>query len=97
LDLKEGKDMEDKKPETKCCVCQLPIEDKEEQEWAKNQENHPGVLGTPHRKCYDKVCKEDPDTPWTDPISGEVDYETMAEDLGVETGEEEWDEGAEFY
>lgn len=28
----------------------------------------------------------DPDGPWTDPISGEVDYEAMEEDLGVNTG-----------
>jgi len=79
-------------PEMKCFVCQFPIETEEEQKWAENQENHPGVLGTLHRKCYDKVCEQHPDTPWEDPISGEVDYEAMAEDLDVDTGEE-WEEG----
>lgn len=39
----------------------------------------------------------DPDLPWTDQISGEVDYEVMAEDLGVSDGtdgegyDEDWD------
>jgi len=90
--LEERKSVEEKpKTEMKCCVCQQSIEDEEEQKWAENQENHPGVLGTLHRKCYDEVCEERPDTPWEDPISGEVDYEAMAEDLGMGTGEEEWE------
>lgn len=36
--------------------------------------------------------EEDPEAPWKDPISGEVDYEAMEEDLGLDTGmrEEEY-------
>jgi len=77
--------------EVDCVLCNTPIKDEEDLEFAVDQENHPGVLGPCHKKCYDKVCEEEPDAPWKDPISGEVDYEAMAEDLGVDTGEE-WDE-----
>jgi len=80
----------------KCGLCNLPIESEEEQKWASDNENHPGVLGPCHESCYGKLCEGQPDLPWTDPISGEVDYEAMAEDLDVDTGEEEWDEGAEY-
>jgi hypothetical protein len=72
-----------------CVSCTLPIEDEEEQKWAEDPANHPGVLGPLHQKCYDKACAEKPDLPWTDPISGEVDFEAMEEDLGVSTIEEE--------
>ena len=81
-----------------CCVCHLDVVDKD-LEWAREQANHPGVLGVLHEKCYDNCCKEEPDLPWTDPISAEVNYTEMAEDLGVdcgETAEEEfWDETGE--
>jgi len=72
-----------KKSEIKCTICHFLIKDEEEQKWAAGNGNHPGVLGPVHHKCYDKACEEDPDLPWTDPISGEVDYQTMSEDLGV--------------
>jgi hypothetical protein len=72
-----------------CVVCRLAIDGQEEQEWAEDNSNHPGVLGPVHQKCYDKTCDGQPDAPWTDPISGEVDFEAMAEDLGVDNPEEE--------
>jgi len=84
------------KPKPKCVLCDLPIEDEKEQQWASDNANHPGVLGPCHESCYRKSCEQQPDLPWTDPISGEVDYEAMAEDLDVDTGEEEWEEGAEY-
>jgi len=74
-------------------LCQFLIEDEKERKWAVDNCNHPGILGPVHYKCYDKACKEEPDLPWTDPISGEVDYHAMGEDLGVEDPEaEEWGE-----
>jgi len=79
----------------KCCGCQRPLKTKEDREFAENHETHPGVLGTICPECYDNQCLEHPDTPWKDPISGEIDYEAMAEDLGVATGEEEEEE--EYY
>jgi hypothetical protein len=81
------------KPRTSepCISCKLLVEG-EELTWAEEQQNHPGVLGIVHQKCYDKICEAEPDTPcWTDPISGEVDYEAMQEDLSVSTGEE-WED-----
>lgn len=70
-----------------CCICHLDVVGKE-LAWAKNQANHPGVLGILHEKCYDAACKDEPDLPWTDPISGETDFDEMAEDLGCpELGE----------
>jgi len=92
--------MGESKTEMKCIICQLPIADEEEQKWAENQENHPGVLGTLHKKCYDKVCQERPETPWEDPISGEVDYGEMADDLGIWPGTEDdiWEqEEGDYY
>jgi len=38
---------------------------------------------------YDYEDPEDPLEPWTDPISGEVDYEQMEGDLGIDTGIDE--------
>lgn len=82
-----------KKNEVKCTICHFLVEDEKEQKWAADNQNHPGVLGPVHHKCYDKACQEDPDLPWTDPISGEVDYDAMSEDLGVANPEsEEWEQ-----
>jgi len=75
-----------------CVLCDKEIENEEEQEWAFDNANHLGVLGPCHKKCYDKACDEEPDLPWQDPISGEVDYEAMKEDLGVIDGTEEEEE-----
>jgi len=86
----------EKKSEPKCVICNLQITDEEEQQWASDGENHPGILGPCHINCYGNAVTNHPDLPWTDPISGEVDYEAMAEDLDVDTGEEEWDEGNEY-
>jgi len=71
----------------KCVLCDEPIEDKEEQQWALNNANHPGVLGPCHQRCYDKEREEGPLNPWEDPIRG-----AMVEDYDVDTGEEDWDE-----
>jgi len=75
-----------------CVVCGLPIVDEEEKKFAEDQEAHPGILGKVCRRCYNKECDEHPDLPWEDPISGEVDWEGMTEDLGVDTGYDEYDE-----
>jgi len=81
----------------KCIACQRPLKTKEDREFAENQCNHPGVLGTICPQCYGKECEEYPETPWEDPISGEVDYEAMAEDLDVDTGEWTEEEEEELY
>ena len=81
--------------ELTCCVCKKPIPEKEK-EYAELPENHPGVLGPIHPACYDKLVTACPDLPWTDPITGEINYDEMAEDLGVDgDGYEDEDEGDE--
>jgi len=85
--------MTGKQHQLRCVVCNLALESKEDIEFAKDDANYPGILGPVHQKCYDKVCKERPETPWEDPISGEVNWDAMHEDLGVENPEaEEWGE-----
>lgn len=74
-----------------CTLCDKEIVE-EEQEWACDNANHPGVLGSCHRKCYEKACDEEPDLPWQDPLTGMVDYDAMKEDLGVVDGTEEEEE-----
>lgn len=66
---------------------------------AECQACHPGFLGTICDNCYGVLVEEEPDLPWTDPISGRVDYEAMEGDLGVVTGVEDWilDEDEGFY
>lgn len=71
-----------------CCVCGLPVEGKDK-EFSEDQEQHPGILGEVHPKCYEKACKEEPDLPWKDPISGEVDFQSMGEELGIWPATEE--------
>jgi len=71
-----------------CYGCNKLLEG-EEKEFAEEQAAHPGMLGLYCPDCYKKACDEDPSIPWTDPISGETDYEEMAEALGFET-ERDW-------
>ena len=79
-----------------CVVCEKVIEEKD-RDYAENQENHIGILGVVHPSCYGATIEMEPDLPWTDPISGEVDYEGMAEDLGVASGEPDELLEQEFY
>ncbi len=71
----------------KCTVCKTRIEE-EQKEFAEDQSAHPGILGLIHKECWDYITDVQPDLPWTDPISGEVDFEGMANDLGVDSGED---------
>lgn len=74
-----------------CVSCSNPIR-KADEAFAQDQQTHPGVLGLIHQNCYEKEVDVRPETPWEDPISGEIDYEGMAEDLGVSDGSEEGEE-----
>jgi hypothetical protein len=65
----------------KCDFCKQELTG-EDLEFAKDPAAHPGVLSLVCPKCYNKSCEADPAEPWTDPISGEVDWEQMEEDLG---------------
>lgn len=78
----------------KCCVCGLPIEGEDERKFAEDQAQHPGILGYVHPKCYKIACKEDSNLPWTDPISGEIDFQAMGEVLGISpaTEDEVWED-----
>ena len=73
---------------SKCQICEKEIPE-EQREFAENQEAHPGILGIIDPECYAKVDQEDPALPWTDPISGELDFEEMEQDLSVSTGDED--------
>jgi len=89
--------MSEKIESEECCVCHLDVVG-EDLAWAKEQANHPGVLGILHPQCYNKTCDEEPAAPWTDPISGEVDFDGMAEDLGCpEMGDNYDGEGEEAW
>lgn len=75
-----------------CDACNQPLTSADE-ELAKNQENHPGILGMICQTCYRKAVDERPELPWEDPISGEVDYVMMQQDLGVDCGDDmDWEE-----
>lgn len=63
---------------------------------AENQATHPGFLGTICDNCYKVMLDEEPELPWTDPISGRVDYEEMEADLGIDSGRDDWMEDEEF-
>jgi hypothetical protein len=39
---------------------------------------------------------DDPEAPWRDEISGEVDYEAMKDDLGIDDGTEDIDEDGDW-
>ncbi len=78
-----------------CYGCKKLLEG-EELEFAEEPAAHPGLLGPYCPKCYHDAVEEAPDLPWTDPISGEVDFDEMASDLGVDSPrdweeEEDWD------
>lgn len=79
-----------------CTSCHSPIE-AADMEYANDTAAHPGVLAPIHPSCYASMVTEAPDLPWTDPISGEVDYEEMAEDLGVDSGIDDDEFGDEEY
>ena len=40
--------------------------------------------------------EKDPAEPWTDPLTGEVDWEGMKEDLGIVDGSEEDPDGEDW-
>lgn len=74
-----------------CCSCSKPIE-QPDMEYAIDPAAHPGVLAPIHPSCYASATAVEPDLPWTDPISGEVDFDEMAGDLGVYDGTDDWDD-----
>lgn len=73
--------------EEKCQGCGKELTN-EEKEWGV----HPGILGPCCHECYHKAVEERPELPWTDPISGQVDYEEMAEALGIDDGTGDYDD-----
>ncbi len=74
-------------PPEKCVRCNQAVL-QEDKEFADNPETHPGVLGPVHKRCYNAQAESDPALPWTDPISGEIDFKGMEEDLGVATDDD---------
>jgi hypothetical protein len=76
----------------RCVACNQQV-DSEDVEFSQDQQQHPGILGDVHPACYRSASDSQPDLPWEDPISGEVDYEAMAEDLGVSFGDGEEEDG----
>lgn len=76
---------------TTCTTCGKSLTTSE-REFAENQEEHPGILGVICQSCYQKACETCPELPWTDPISGAVDWDAMKGDLGISDGTEEWKE-----
>lgn len=75
----------------RCGVCGKRIPEKE-REFAELWEAHPGILGPIHPACYERAVEERPDLPWTDPISGQVDYREMSEALGFSDPETDFEE-----
>ena len=71
-----------------CVICKKEIPE-EERDFAQYPEYHPGILGPIHYACYEKAVDEIPDLPWTDPISGQVDYREMGAALGFNDPEED--------
>ena len=74
-----------------CVICEKEISDIDLY-FAQNWEAHPGILGLIHPRCYEKAVEEIPDLPWTDPISGQVDYREMGEALGFDDPERDFEE-----
>ena len=71
-----------------CVICEKRILEKDL--WIANEPGaHPGILGPVHAECYDKAVEAQPDLPWTDPISGQVDYREMGDALGFSDPEED--------
>jgi hypothetical protein len=73
-----------------CYGCNKLLEG-EDLAFAEEPGAHPGLLGQYCPACYRQAVEEAPDLPWTDPISGEVDYDEMASDLGFES-ERDWED-----
>ena len=67
-------------------ICEKPVLEKD-QSFANEPGTHPGILGPIHVECYDKAVEAQPDLPWTDPISGQINYKEMAEDIGFDDPE----------
>ena len=72
-----------------CLHCGKLILEKD-QDIANEPGAHPGILGPIHERCYLKAVEAVPDLPWTDSISGQVDYRAMGEALGFSDPEEEY-------
>lgn len=72
----------------KCTICNEPIQDKD-RAFSTDQELHPGVLGHVHQFCYSAQVDQEPALPWTDPLSGEIDFKEMGQDLGADAGDED--------
>lgn len=79
-----------------CVICKKVIPE-DELDFARYPEYHPGILGPLHVACYEKAVEEVPDLPWTDPISGQVDYREMGEALGFTDPEDEMDHEAHYF
>ena len=79
-----------------CVICKKLIPE-EERDFAQYPEYHPGILGPLHFSCYEKAVEEIPELPWTDPISGVVDYREMGEALGLDEPETDFEYEEEFY
>lgn len=91
--------LQDPLGEFHCVICDLPITDERHKLFSRDPANHPGILGDVHPECYDAACEEEPDLPWEDPISGEVDYQEMAAALGIWPGSDDdlWEEDPDGY
>jgi hypothetical protein len=74
-----------------CVICEKEITDLDLY-FAESWEAHPGILGPIHPQCYEKAVDERPDLPWTDPISGQVDYREMGDALGISDPERDFEE-----
>ena len=68
-----------------------------DQDIANEPGAHPGILGPIHEVCYNEAVEAVPDLPWTDPISGQVDYWAMGEALGLSDPEEDFEGEERFY
>lgn len=79
-----------------CVICKEEIT-KKDRNFALYPEYHPGILGPIHLECYEKAVEEIPDLPWTDPISGVVDYREMGESIGLSDPEEDMEFEDDFY
>jgi len=75
----------------RCCVCNQQV-DSSDVGFSADQAQHPGVLGDVHPACYRSQVDAQPQLPWEDPISGEVDYDAMGEDLGLDEEGPDFDE-----
>ena len=79
-----------------CVICEKAIMP-EDRFFANEPGAHPGILGPVHAECYDKAVEVQPDLPWTDPISGQVDYREMGDASDISDPERDYEEESEFY